>query len=373
MRTATLMLCLVMGLLVELLPHGASAVELKPTRPTFTLVEPSRYHLGDRLILELRTDNKLTIDAKKITLSLDGEPAGLFPRMEGSRLIFQLERIEDQSGAQKGNRALWERLFAEPYQQERVVPITLHNGDDAIDYAGTAEGGPATATITLVKYSRWAMAFGLLFIIAVVVGVWWFGRYSGMLRDAPVPQMPPTERSFSLGRCQMAVWFCLIITSFVLITVTLQDLNSINTQSFILLGISAATGIAAVAIDNGRNDITVARDALIALGLAAAKDVVDLRMAVQNGVAGAQQRLDTYNQITAAYRSEGLLRDLVTDAGGVTLHRFQIVIWTLILAVIYIIQVYTSLKPPTFGDNLLILMGITNGIYVGFKPAEKRT
>ncbi|WP_370154509.1 hypothetical protein [Ferrovibrio sp.] len=365
---------LLTALLLSVLPAGGAAAQEAPKPPpTFAIAGPGSYGLGDALVLELRLGRGVTIDPRRITLLLDGEPAGLVPQWAPPHLTFRLQRIDSQ-GTAAGNRALWERLLAEPYARQRSVAVALRNGDEAIAFAAKPEDSPAAATgITLVKYDGWQMAGGLLLVVLAVGGVIWFGRSSGMLRDAPVPQMPVAERSFSLGRCQMAVWFCLILTSFLLIAITLQDLNSITTQSFILLGVSAGTGLASVAIDNSRTEARAAIDALAALGLKTPEDVAALysRAAAEPGDAGARGLLETYRQTVAPYRSGGFWLDLLTDAGGVTLHRFQIVIWTVVLGAIYAVQVYTRLKPPDFGDNLLILMGITSGIYLGFKPAEK--
>jgi hypothetical protein len=80
-----------------------------------------------------------------------------------------------------------------------------------------------------------------------------------------------------------------------------------------------------------------------------------------------------YNKQIAGFRSEGLLRDLVNDVNGPTIHRWQILIWAAVLAAIYVAEVYANLETPTFGTNLLTLMGISGGMYLGFKIPEKQS
>jgi hypothetical protein len=65
-------------------------------------------------------------------------------------------------------------------------------------------------------------------------------------------------------------------------------------------------------------------------------------------------------------------RDLLgTDEGG-SLHRLQMIIWTLVLGVIFIVTVWKELVMPQFSGEVLALMGVSAGTYVGFKlPAEK--
>jgi hypothetical protein len=69
----------------------------------------------------------------------------------------------------------------------------------------------------------------------------------------------------------------------------------------------------------------------------------------------------------------GFVSDMVSDANGVTFHRFQIVVWTLVLGVIFMWSVWKKLSMPEFSDTLLALMGISAGTYIGFKIPEKQT
>lgn len=64
--------------------------------------------------------------------------------------------------------------------------------------------------------------------------------------------------------------------------------------------------------------------------------------------------------------------DLLTDSGGISFHRFQILAWTLVLGVLFVKGVYSSLALPEFDAALLALMGISSGTYLGFKFPEKQ-
>ena len=70
--------------------------------------------------------------------------------------------------------------------------------------------------------------------------------------------------------------------------------------------------------------------------------------------------------------SEGFWKDLLTDVDGISLHRFQIVVWTLVLGFIFLVSVYKTLAMPEFGGTLVALMGISAGTYIGFKFPEKQ-
>ena len=71
--------------------------------------------------------------------------------------------------------------------------------------------------------------------------------------------------------------------------------------------------------------------------------------------------------------SEGFLTDILSDEGGISLQRLQMLGWTAILALIFIADVIGKLAMPEFSATLLGLMGISAGAYIGFKVPEKKT
>lgn len=70
--------------------------------------------------------------------------------------------------------------------------------------------------------------------------------------------------------------------------------------------------------------------------------------------------------------SRGFRRDVLWDGDGMSLHRFQIVVWTLVLGLIFVASVYAELTMPDFSATLLGLMGISSGTYLGFKLPERQ-
>jgi hypothetical protein len=68
--------------------------------------------------------------------------------------------------------------------------------------------------------------------------------------------------------------------------------------------------------------------------------------------------------------SERIDLDILSDANGVSFHRFQIAAWTLVLGIIFVAQVYRELAMPQFNEMLLGLMGISAGTYLGLKGPE---
>jgi hypothetical protein len=64
---------------------------------------------------------------------------------------------------------------------------------------------------------------------------------------------------------------------------------------------------------------------------------------------------------------KGFWYDILSDEHGVSFHRFQMVIWTLCLTLVFAWDVYYNLAMPEFSPTLLGLMGISSGTYLGFK------
>ena len=69
-------------------------------------------------------------------------------------------------------------------------------------------------------------------------------------------------------------------------------------------------------------------------------------------------------------KSTGFLKDILNDGDGISFHRFQIAVWTLVLGGVFVWGVYRNMSMPEFDASLLTLMGISSGTYVGFKFPE---
>jgi hypothetical protein len=65
--------------------------------------------------------------------------------------------------------------------------------------------------------------------------------------------------------------------------------------------------------------------------------------------------------------------DILSDANGVSFHRFQVAAWTLVLGIIFLIKVWELLAMPDFNGSLLALLGISAGTYLGLKIPEPTT
>jgi hypothetical protein len=178
----------------------------------------------------------------------------------------------------------------------------------------------------------WAFVLGVGSLFAAVIALYFAAQISAVLRDGDA------TTTYSLARVQMAFWLYLITAAFVFIWLVTGDYNGVLTpQSLTLLGISGTTALMAISVD--------ARDG-----------------GAGGGAGGAPTKT-----------SQGFLNDILNENGGVALHRLQIAVWTAILGVVFLVEIFHSFRLPTFDSNLLILMGISGVTYVGFKFEEKKS
>jgi hypothetical protein len=66
-----------------------------------------------------------------------------------------------------------------------------------------------------------------------------------------------------------------------------------------------------------------------------------------------------------------LLGQCGVERAGPSFHRYQMVLFTLIPAVIFVAKTASALVMPEFDTTLLGLMGISSGTYLGFKLQGK--
>ncbi len=319
---------------------------------------------------------------KAVTLYLDGNDTGIVPEaldLEANTLRFRLERNGD-------NKKMWSALLRDPFHyQTRKVRASLGlSGGVAVPAA------KSTFTLVVVKWA-WHAFVWLFFLIVLLAIFGWFVARRDLLRDGPKPC------PYSLGRCQMAWWFFLIIIGYVMIWLISGDQDTITPSLLALMGISAGTALGAVLIEstdssaglsqvaadrlalqaaqhNAQTNVTAAQNAVLA---APADPVLQKQLSDANAsLAVANAKLlevnNRLNGITAPPQTRGFVRDILSDSNGtVGLHRFQIAVWTIVLGIIFLVAVVMDLSMPEFSATLLATMGISAGTYLGFKFPEK--
>lgn len=251
--------------------------------------------------------------------------------------------------------------------------------------AATLDSWPVAAATTNVPSPpgaspKWFWLGAIFFVSVLVFFLGYLVPYTNIVRDQGPNPGPSQFKIYSLSRCQMALWFFVVLGSYLLIYSRTSD-TSFSDTALWLMGISFGTAAAAKAVDSGKvaqaasqqdtisPKITQAKAKLEALkGAVAPRSEI---IATEATISELQRRLNDAQQAVMPQASESFVTDLLTDDGGAALHRFQMAVWTIVIAGIFIHDVVVNLRMPEFSSQLLALVGLSNGTYVGLKIPEK--
>jgi hypothetical protein len=381
-------------------PVGASAS--RPATPRFKIlkVEPSEAEIGKSITVELSgfepawmAGDKLMTD--KLVVVLDNlELKGLRPiRMGDShKLVFQLESNPDLA-------PVWARLLTEPMSRTRVLPL-------AVGVEGLPESRvfAETGAFQIVLIPMYRLLISLALAVLSVGLFIPLATRTAILRDTCSCDLPSTLRTYSLARTQMAFWYLLVVAAFLFSWAVLGDYPTIPGPVLSLIGIASGTALGAAVIEVAKtNPNSVARadlkarQAILEVDVKKAADQLaqaradldarssasaDVRFNLEAAVTQATGLLDQkqaeLNDVakqlaSGESRTQGFVLDILTDDTGISLHRFQMAVWTTVLGVLFVIGVWQKFRMPEFDPTLLALMGISSGTYLGFKIPEKPT
>jgi hypothetical protein len=317
--------------------------------------------LGDQITVSLDADclsawedaDKTRNNPRKLVLVLNGHVLkGTYsdPLLAGtSTLRFDLRRRPDNPD----NRQAWNALLSRaPDRMAVKVSVALEDG--------TVRYGDTEFTLKVVPDGwGWVAAFFILMLVTFGVLV----RWSGIIRD------PGPQQFYSLARTQMAFWFFIVIAAYLYIWVITGDRDTLTSGALALIGISAATGLGAVVAGSNPPSSAQANTQWDALAKERDQLVADLEKQKDTD---KEARLTKVKEDLAKLGSQGWLLDLLSEETGVSFHRFQMVVWTLVLGIVFVVAVYQDLAMPDFSTTLLGLVGISGGTYVGGKLVQAK-
>ena len=338
-------------------------------------------------------------DPSRIMLYVDGIPIkGLKPVLveNNTMLQFDLKRIPDNTDNTEAWRAILDR--GEKHLS-REVTVT----------AGVENALPVSSSVkaTLTIIDKWVFGAFVTVCLFSIGLFWWMACKSDIIRNTgPQPEGldkkgMPNRKPYSLARTQMALWFFVVIISYVFIWMVMKDLYILTSSVLALIGISAATGLGSAVVDSSKrsdqenqlrtlaeqkNNNEVAVQSLQSeisslsteiTSTSATKNIEEQKAELGNRQAKlaakrkeidlADQQIDVLAVATRTPVSTSFINDILSDDNGISFHRFQIFTWTIVLIVIFIGSVYHTLAMPDFDVTLLGLMGISGGTYIGFK------
>lgn len=179
----------------------------------------------------------------------------------------------------------------------------------------------------------WAVLIALLFAVIM------FDLKYSMLRDMSTAGKKP----YSFGRVQLAWWSVIVLASFITIVIR-RGIPTFDVSTLELLGISSATTAAARLID-------------------------------------LSDKANPKISMTQDEEGQNFFLDILSDENGVSIHRFQTVVFNLVFGVWLAVSVLQRINDlaldvsqiiPHIDGNNLILLGVSAGTYVALKSTENK-
>jgi len=297
------------------------------TKPFVASVSSSENAVGleDEIIVQVTGIRQLLDEAKekneKIILFINGLPLkGIYPAFDEEKNGLRFFIDHSDNPIELWNKLTLSRESTEIFTRQVCISVGLENQEPILTNV---------KNFTLILARKKWFYICVVFLLALLGLFITLAVKSNMLRD--IGPNPPDggKKPYSLAHTQMATWFFFIMSSWLLLYVVKHSFSTITDSLVILMGISAGTGIGGVAIDSSRKTANTVR------------------------------------------RSEGFLRDILSDPNGISFHRFQVFAWTVVMVLVFIRQVTAYLVMPEFSTALLTLMGISSGTYLGLKVSEK--
>jgi hypothetical protein len=287
---------------------------------------------ADEVKMGLENDTETV--RRNLKLYLNGVPMdGLIPvilppeaaveKANDARPVYVLQFLLDRNSDDDSNRKAWDSLLSRLSFGPRKLQAGVGLNGKVPHLTPTQALQFQVRDQNLIYV---VIGFGILLFVGGMVATIGFG----IVREAG-PGTP-----YSLGKTQMAFWGILVAISFVAVWIIGHRMERIPPQVLVLLGISGVTGLGSVLIDKNRGQIT--------------SEIV--------------------SKVESSRSWRGWFTDIISDGSGVSFHRLQVVLWTLILGFVFAWTVANTFSMPEFENTLLVLMGISNGLYLGFKIPE---
>ncbi|HEX6373920.1 MAG TPA: hypothetical protein VF006_33640 [Longimicrobium sp.] len=378
---------------------------------------PSQARMGRHLQVWLQLPAPRP-DLKDLQLFIDGHPVpGLEVRQIGARcalrasgkVVGYVETYEFMPVRNAQSKATWAHLLGSPdsYLDTVRVGAGLANGPEF----KTNPVRDSTEVVFEVIDRNMFGGVSVVFVLLLALLVW-AGIKTTILRDAhPVPpaardqEVDPAARAadpaapdpepapkppYSLAKVVMAMWTFLILGGYFAIwLITGDHLGIFTTQALLLLGITGVSTAASVAITKQKNEqlaqqaraLHLQRETLrhrlsetAAQLRATAHGTDDLKQSA----ALSQEMValtDDARMVNAAIEAvakqapgaKNFFVDLISDANGPALYRFQNLLWNVALAIVFVVGTYRTLAFPHFDDALMALLGISEALYLGVK------
>ena len=254
-----------------------------------------------------------------------GQPAAA--STEYDKVVFQLSRTAD-------NDRYWSVVYSSPWAFSHPGRIGLGYDDRVVTELYPGQEGSIRVEL-IQPSSLWGAllaAAGLgLGMVLLAVRSWLLRNTAGQTTGSGGATVALTNPSYSLAKTQLAWWTFIILSSYLVIYCVTGEMPDLSTTSLALLGISAGT--------------TTLSGLITPAGSEPAAPVS---------------------------ASRGWLTDILSDEHGVSMHRLQKVIISLLMGYFFVRSVYKTVAMPEWTTNETLLLAVSSATYLGLKWQENR-
>lgn len=307
---------------------GTEVVEVTNTSSNLSTAEMHEAGLQSYVTIRLNKPAPWLRDVRwrsDVCLNINGLPLPEIRPLffnNDSMFTFYLER-----GDSSTNQIAWD-IIQQISEKKITRNVRLSIGTPLLP-ALPVQKNKATDFTFIIIYKLGLLAFGVV-ALGMIYLLYRF-RKSQLFRSTDNAVGVRTDNgAYSLAKVQLAFWTVIIILCETYIWCITGVLPDLSTSSLILLGLSVGTTALSTAV----------------------------------GYA---------NELKGQTSSGSFWKDIISDAAGVpSLHRVQMVIWTILIGFYFVRESWLHFSMPDISDNLLILMGISSGTYVAFKTQERK-
>jgi hypothetical protein len=307
-------------------------VELNRVSPRVIAVS-GRLEVGQTITVDVDhlSDWSASHDPRKLVPYLNGRTLPrLYPEevnLSENRLLFHLDRTPE-------SKQEWGILLQDPVLSR---PVSFSVGlEDKLPFETVFDYDHRLNLTVIPKTWGIVSAAAVLGLLVLLV---YLGARTNILREAG--SAPGAYTRYDLGRVQSAVWFFVISISYLCLWLITGDLDTLTPSILGLMGISAVTALGPHLLATAGSD--------------------------------QDQSTEAAASSSGGSTSRGFITDILSDHDGYSFHRFQIVLWTGLLAIIFLCSVYDDLAMPKFGGALMALMGISAATYLGFEVLGQKS
>ncbi|MCC3160446.1 hypothetical protein LJ737_24630 [Hymenobacter sp. 15J16-1T3B] len=246
------------------------------------------------------------------------------------KVLFKLDRTP-------ANLQYWDIVYGSPWKFTHPGKIGLGYDDQV--FTELFPGPDRSVHFQLVQPSAlWVAGVGVFFLALGIIAL---AHRSALLRTGKEGELTSAgvaldsmQRPFSLAKTQLAWWTFIIMSCYLVIYCVTGEMTNISMTTLSLLGISAGTA---------------GLSGLIGMG-------GDVGKALPGG----------------PEVSHGWMTDILSDSNGVSIHRLQKVVITVLLGYFFVRTVYKTVALPEWNNNETLLLAISSATYLGLKWQENK-